>query len=65
VCGDPDATGTVTVTDGVEILSAAAGLASGCSPAICDVDASGTVTVTDGVLVLRDAAGLGSGLACP
>ena len=65
ICGDPNASGAVTVTDGVAVLSAAAGLATGCSTAICDVDASGAVTVTDGVLVLRDAAGLGSGLACP
>jgi len=65
ICGDPNASGAVTVTDGVEVLSAAAGLSTGCSTAICDVDASGAVTVTDGVLVLRDAAGLGSGLACP
>ncbi len=65
LCGDPNASGSVTVTDGVEVLSAAAGLSTGCSPAICDVDGSGAVTVTDGVLVLRDAAGLGSGLACP
>ena len=63
-CGDPDASGTVTVTDGVEVLSAAAGLASPCTLAICDVNASGDVTVTDGVLVLRDAAGLDSGLTC-
>lgn len=65
VCGDPNASGTVTVTDGVEVLSAAAGLSTGCTPAVCDVDGSGTVSVTDGVLVLREAAGLGSGLACP
>lgn len=64
VCGDPNASGTVTVTDGVEVLSAAAGLPTGCTDAICDVDGSGAVTVTDGVLVLRFAAGLG-GLACP
>ncbi len=64
VCGDPNASGTVTVTDGVEVLSAAAGLPTGCTTAICDVDGSGAVTVTDGVLVLRDAAGLDQGLAC-
>jgi hypothetical protein len=64
LCGDPDATGTVTVTDGVLVLSAAADLPSECSLAICDVDGSGTVTVTDGVLVLRNAAGLDSGLSC-
>jgi hypothetical protein len=65
LCGDPDATGTVTVSDGVDVLSAAAGLPSDCSLAICDVDASGSISVTDGVLVLRNAAGLGSGFACP
>ena len=64
VCGDPDATGTVTVSDGVQVLSAAAGLPSGCSELVCDVDNSGTVTVTDGVLVLRNAAGLDDGLHC-
>jgi Big-like domain-containing protein len=65
VCGDPDATGTVTVSDGVQVLDAAAGLASKCSAAVCDVDNSGAVTVTDGVLVLRNAAGLDGGLHCP
>jgi hypothetical protein len=65
VCGDPNASGTVTVSDGVAVLAAAASLASGCSPAVCDVDASGAVTVTDGVLVLRAAAGLDDGLGCP
>ena len=64
LCGDPDASGTVTVTDGVLVLSAAADLPNECSLAICDVDGSGTVTVTDGVLVLRNAAGLDSGLSC-
>jgi hypothetical protein len=64
-CGDPDDSGGVTVTDGVQILSAAAGLASDCTEAVCDVDASGSVTVTDGVIVLRAAAGLGEDLNCP
>ena len=64
VCGDANDSGSVTVTDGVEVLSAAAGLTSECSTPVCDVDGSGSVTVTDGVLVLRDAAGLGSGLDC-
>jgi hypothetical protein len=64
LCGDANESGAVTVSDGVEVLLAAAGLPSECSTAVCDVDASGAVTVTDGVLVLRDAAGLGSGLDC-
>jgi hypothetical protein len=64
-CGDADASGTVTVTDGVQTLRAAAGLASSCTPARCDVDGSGGVSVTDGVNVLRAAAGLAVTLACP
>ncbi len=65
VCGDVDASGTVTVTDGVQTLRAAAGLSSACTPAACDVDGSGGVTVTDGVNVLRKAAGLSAPDACP
>ncbi|MEB2285981.1 MAG: hypothetical protein B6D46_04835 [Polyangiaceae bacterium UTPRO1] len=58
VCGDVDANGVVSVTDGVQVLRAAAGLTSDCTDAICDIDVSGAVTVTDGVVVLRKAAGL-------
>jgi len=67
VCGDADASGTVTVTDGVQVLRAAAGLSSTCSAhaASCDVDGSGTATVSDGVNVLRKAAGLSITEACP
>jgi hypothetical protein len=65
VCGDADASGTVSVTDGVIVLSAAAGLPNSCTPQRCDVDGSGAVTVTDGVHVLRAAAGLDTPNACP
>jgi hypothetical protein len=58
ICGDVDDNDSVTVTDGVQVLRAAAGLTSDCTEAICDVDVSGTIGVTDGVLVLRKAAGL-------
>ncbi|MCC6764741.1 MAG: hypothetical protein IT293_08770 [Deltaproteobacteria bacterium] len=58
VCGDVDDNDVVSVTDGVQVLRAAAGLSSDCTDAICDVDVSGAVTVTDGVVVLRKAAGL-------
>lgn len=58
VCGDADGSGTVSVSDGVQTLRAAAGLQSTCTAAACDVDGSGAVTVTDGVSVLRKAAGL-------
>jgi hypothetical protein len=64
LCGDPNDTGTVTVSDGVEVLNAAASLPSDCTTAVCDVDGSGSVSVTDGVLVLRSAAGLDDGLHC-
>jgi hypothetical protein len=64
-CGDADSSGSVTVTDGVQTLRAAAGLGSSCTLARCDVDDSGSVSVTDGVNVLRAAAGLAVVLACP
>lgn len=66
VCGDADGNGQVTVTDGVNVLRAAAGLSSGCAAraSLCDVDGNATVTVTDGVNVLRSAAGLSASLNC-
>jgi hypothetical protein len=64
ICGDPDGSGTLTVTDGVQVLRAAAALSSGCSEQICDVDSSGHVDVTDGVAVLRAAASLGATITC-
>jgi hypothetical protein len=65
VCGDADGSGSVTVTDGVQTLRAAAGLSSPCTPARCDVNGSGSITVTDGVQVLRAAAGLSTEPNCP
>lgn len=65
LCGDADLSGSVTVTDGVQTLRAAADLSSSCTPARCDVDGSGTVSVTDGVNVLRAAAGLSFTANCP
>ena len=62
-CGDADGSGTITVTDGVRVLRAAAGLGD-CELALCDADGSGTVTVSDGVNVLRAAAGLGDPTGC-
>jgi uncharacterized delta-60 repeat protein len=64
LCGDTDASGEITVTDGVATLRAAAGLDGPCSPAICDVDGSGAIGVTDGVNVLRAAAELPATLSC-
>jgi len=65
MCGDPNGSGTVTVTDGVQVLRAAAGLSSDCASGGCDVNADGHTTVTDGVVVLRAAAGLPAPLNCP
>ena len=64
-CGDADGSGSITVTDGVQALRAAAGLSSPCTAATCDLNGSGDITVTDGVQVLRAAAGLPTTLACP
>jgi hypothetical protein len=63
-CGDADGNDSVTVTDGVQVLRAAAGLSNTCSVSRCDVDGSGAITVTDGVNVLRVAAGLPTTLSC-
>jgi hypothetical protein len=64
VCGDADGSGSVTVTDGVQALRAAAGLSTSCAAGRCDVDGSGSITITDGVNVLRKAAGLTIAEAC-
>lgn len=64
VCGDADANGSATVTDGVLVLRAVAGLGSPCTTARCDVDGDGRIGVTDGVQVLRFAAGLPASLLC-
>ena len=58
VCGDADGNGTVSLSDGVQVLRAAAGLTTVCSLTRCDVDGSGNISITDGVQVLRAAAGL-------
>ncbi len=64
VCGDPDDSGAITVTDGVQVLRGAAGLPSLCTGRVCDIDGTGQVTVTDGVTALRRAAGLASRVSC-
>ncbi len=64
VCGDVDADGRVTVTDGVQVLRAAAGLSNPCDAAQCDVDGDRSVSVVDGVNVMRLAADLRVDLRC-
>ncbi len=63
-CGDANRTGTVTVTDGVLVLSAAAQLPALCPRERCDMNVDGDVSVTDGVLALRVAAGIQTTVAC-
>lgn len=65
VCGDADGNGSVTVTDGVNVLRGAVGLPGCTNLAVCDVDGSGAMTVTDGVNVLRAAASLPATMTCP
>jgi hypothetical protein len=57
-CGDADGNGSVSVSDGVQTLRAAAELPSTCALGVCDMDGNGSITVTDGVSVLRKAAEL-------
>jgi hypothetical protein len=57
-CGDADNNGTVSVTDGVNVLRSAASLSSIATRDCCDMDFNGVVSVTDGVLTLRAAADL-------
>jgi uncharacterized delta-60 repeat protein len=63
-CADADGDGSITVTDGVQVLRAASGLPSSCLVDFCDTDANGAVTVTDGVATLRAAAALPTELRC-
>ncbi len=63
ICGDANGNGTITVTDGVQALRAAADLSSTCEDG-CDVDGSGAITVSDGVNILRKAAGIAFNEAC-
>jgi hypothetical protein len=64
MCGDADDDGSVTVTDGVNVLRIAADLPGDCSTPACDPDDDGRITVTDGVIVLRLAADLSVPGAC-
>ena len=64
-CADTDDSGAVTVSDGVRILRAAAGLDGVCPPAACDVDGIGDVSVSDGVNALRAAAELPNACTTP
>lgn len=64
-CGDANRTGSVTVSDGVLVLRAAAQLPANCPQERCDMNLDDQVTVTDGVLALRVAAGVpGTKTAC-
>ena len=62
-CGDANRSGSVTVTDGVLILRAAAGLGT-VPDELCDMNQDRRITVADGVLALRRAAGLPGEVTC-
>jgi Dockerin type I domain len=65
VCGDANLDGVVNDVDGVQVLRAAASLASTCTLASCDVNGDGKIDDVDGVNVLRAAASLPSSNNCP
>jgi glucose/arabinose dehydrogenase len=58
LCGDADGDGSVTDTDGVHALRAAAGLPTTCPLAACDVDRDGAVSTADARAVLRISVGV-------
>jgi hypothetical protein len=64
LCGDADGNGSITVSDGVQVLRAVADLSSTCTLSRCDVDGNGSLTVTDAVSVLRRAADLPAPDSC-
>ena len=64
VCADADGNGHVTVSDGVNMLRAAAELSSTCVLQVCDVNLDGKITVSDGVIALREAAELQGASNC-
>lgn len=64
-CGDADGNDSVSVTDGVQALRAAADLPSICDLQRCDLDRNGSISVVDGVNVLRLAASLPVAVLCP
>lgn len=59
---ESDASETITLSDGVAVLRAAAALHGDCRTVVCDVDRDGGVGVTDAVATLHAAAGLPSAL---
>jgi hypothetical protein len=54
----------VAVSDGVQVLRAAADLPSSCLPEHCDADGNGSISVSDGVRTLRAAADLPVEMNC-
>ena len=65
LCGDTNNDGTITVTDGIQALRAAAELSSSCTNSRCDVNGNGEVSVSDGTLILKAAADLPIEAHCP
>ena len=65
ICGDANGNGTVDISDGVQVLRAAAFLSNVCTPEACNVNGVGQIDVADGVLVLRKAVSLPITESCP
>jgi cysteine-rich repeat protein len=65
ICGDTDASGTLSVVDALFVLQTALGTYE-CDPAVCDVDSTHTaISVSDALRLLRAALGLPVELNCP
>ena len=64
ICGDADASETVSSTDALIALNAAVGLAT-CELCVCDVNSSAGLSALDAQLLLSAAVGLPADLVCP
>jgi hypothetical protein len=64
LCGDADASDTVSSTDALLALNAAVGTQA-CEICRCDVNSSGGTTAVDAQLILTAAVGLPADLVCP
>lgn len=64
VCGDADASTSVTATDALAALRSSVSLASTCTPTFCDVNRSETITASDALIILGYAVGVETDLRC-
>jgi len=64
ICGDADASSTITATDALGALRSSVSLTPSCTPTFCDVNRSETITATDALIILGYAVGLETRLNC-